>query len=113
MSAFELLRAARRESGLTQAQLAWRAGTTQPVVARIERAGADPRTSTLERLLRAAGRELATRPLPPASSSGLDEAQIRERLRLAPAERLATFQASQRNLERLRAGARRVSREDA
>jgi hypothetical protein len=37
----------------------------------------------------------------------VDETQIVERLRLTPAERLAAFEASQRNLQRLVTGARR------
>jgi hypothetical protein len=39
----------------------------------------------------------------------VDETQLHERLRLTPAERLAAFEASQRNLIRLARGARRVS----
>lgn len=103
MSAGSLLRTARLDARLTQAQLASRLGITQPAVARLERAGANPTVATLDRALRAMGRRLASEPAP----ADVDETQIVERLRLTPAERLAVFAASQRNLGRLVAGARR------
>lgn len=103
-----LLRRARLEAGLTQAQLAQRAGTTQSVVARIEAPGANPRVESLEALLGAMHRgiELSDAPrLPP-----VDEGQIRDRLTLTPAQRLASFEASHRNLNDLVRRARRVPR---
>ena len=103
MSAGSLLRAARLDAGLTQAQLAARLGLSQPAVARLERPNANPTARTLDRALRATGRRLTTE----AAPNEVDETQIVERLRLTPAERLAAFQASQRNLQRLVAGARR------
>jgi transcriptional regulator with XRE-family HTH domain len=101
--ASSLLRSARLKAGLTQAQLAGRLGLTQPAVAKLERADANPTVATLDRALRAAGRRLALGSHAPE----VDETQIAERLRLTPAQRLAAFQASQRNLERLRQSARR------
>ena len=53
-----LIRDARVRAGLTQAELARRAGTSQAAVARYEGGAASPAVSTLERLLRAAGAEL-------------------------------------------------------
>jgi uncharacterized protein len=53
-----LLAGIRRETGLTQAELARRAGTSQAMVARYETGAASPTVRTLGRLLRAAGREL-------------------------------------------------------
>jgi len=50
----ELLLAARRSAGLTQAKLARRAGTSQAMVARYETGIASPTVRTLRRLLRAA-----------------------------------------------------------
>jgi transcriptional regulator with XRE-family HTH domain len=102
------LRTARESAGLTQAELAERAGMTQSIVARIERAGSNPTLATAERLLRATGHTLAveTTRVP----SGVDESQIRERLRLSPGERLRTFEASHRNLGALKRKARRVGR---
>lgn len=104
-TASQLVRSARRSSGLTQAQLAARLGLTQPTIAALERPGSNPRLATLERALRATGHELRStaRPLP-----GIDETQIAERLRLSPAERLQTFRASQANLSDLVRSARRV-----
>jgi transcriptional regulator with XRE-family HTH domain len=56
--AWALLQEARRRSGLTQVELARRAGVPQSTVAKIERGRRDPSLSTLERLVRAAGLEL-------------------------------------------------------
>lgn len=103
------LRAARRDAGITQAQLASRAGLTQSAVARLERPGANPTVATVERFLRATGRTLTVAPLAP-TAGGVDETQIREQLRLSPAERLRLFADSQRNLASLTARARRVER---
>src|SRR5437867_9621104 len=54
-----LLHEARLKAGLSQRQLAQRAGTAQSVVARIERGLTSPTWDTLQRLLGAAGYELA------------------------------------------------------
>jgi uncharacterized protein len=54
----ELLRDARRSAGLTQAELARRAGTSQAMVARYETGVASPTVRTLRRLLSTLGREL-------------------------------------------------------
>jgi len=58
-STAEILRQTRLRAGLSQRQLAQRAGTAQSVVARIERGLTSPTWDTLERLLGAAGYELA------------------------------------------------------
>ena len=86
-----LLRAARRRANLTQAQLAARMATSQSVVARLEREHADPRFTTLDRALRAAGfrLELVSEPGRP----GVDEAQLSEQLAMTPAERVAAFES--------------------
>jgi transcriptional regulator with XRE-family HTH domain len=102
-----LLRQARASAGLTQAEVARRMGTSQPVVARLERPGSNPRFATLERALRATGHGLEALS---QAASPVDETQIQERLRLAPAERLAAFRASQRNVLALTGKARRVAR---
>jgi transcriptional regulator with XRE-family HTH domain len=104
VAASTLLRTARRRADLTQTQVAERAGLSQAEVARLERAGSNPTAATLERLLRATGHRLELRRL-----DAVDETQLRERLELTPAERLAAFEASQQNLLRLTRGARRVS----
>jgi uncharacterized protein len=53
-----LLTTVRLEAGLTQAELARRAKTSQAMVARYETGAASPTVRTLGRLLRAAGHEL-------------------------------------------------------
>jgi transcriptional regulator with XRE-family HTH domain len=107
MQSWMILRDARQAAGLTQSELAERLGTTQPAIAALERPGSNPRIRTLERALAATGNqlELGSRDIP-----DVDETQIRERLALSPAERLASFQASQRNLNALLRKARRVPR---
>lgn len=55
---WSLLREARRKAGLTQRQLAERAGTSQSAVARYERAKAMPDIHTLQRLVEACGFDL-------------------------------------------------------
>lgn len=54
-----LVREARRRAGLTQAQLAARAGVPQSTVGRIESGARTPSTDMLERLVRAAGLEVS------------------------------------------------------
>lgn len=61
MTSAELLSHARRRAGLTQAELAARAGTSQPVISAYERERRDPTVSTLRRLLVAAGARLELR----------------------------------------------------
>jgi uncharacterized protein len=67
-----LLRAVRRRRGLTQAELARRAGTSQPVVSAYEHGRRDPSVATLRRLVEAGGERLvldaraAGADLPPA-----------------------------------------------
>ena len=56
----ELLLQSRTKAGLSQRELATRAGTAQSVVARIEAGQTSPTVGTLERLLTAAGFELRT-----------------------------------------------------
>lgn len=56
-----LIRSARRAAGLSQSDLAERAGTSQPALARYETGVTMPTLPTLERLLRACGRRLELR----------------------------------------------------
>jgi transcriptional regulator with XRE-family HTH domain len=105
----ELLRDARLAAQLTQAQLAQRLGTTQPVVARLERADSNPTWQTLARSLRAAGYGLQLVPLEEPAAE-VDLGQLRERLAMSPAERLRVFQESQQLTDGLRRRARRDRR---
>lgn len=82
-----LLAHARRDAGLTQAQLARRLGISQAAVARLERPDSNPRLATLDRALRATGAELRLSVHPRAAPS-VDESLIRQQLEMAPAERL-------------------------
>ena len=68
-SAADLLRDARRRSHLTQAEVADRAGVTQPVVAAYEAGRREPTLPTLRKLLRAAGHriDVELRPAPDAA----------------------------------------------
>jgi transcriptional regulator with XRE-family HTH domain len=108
MTAAVLIRSARHDAGLSQAELARRMSTTQSAVARLERAGSNPRLETLEAALRATGNRLELRPVRVRAS--IDEEQIKARLELTPAERLAAFQSSQRNVRRLARQAKRAPR---
>jgi transcriptional regulator with XRE-family HTH domain len=80
-----VVRAARRQAGLTQRELAERVGTTQSAVARWEAGGDSPRLDTLAALLRACGVEAD---LTFRRHDDVDRAQIREHLALTPADRL-------------------------
>ena len=69
----DLIRALRRRHGLTQAEFAQRAGTSQPVVSAYEHGRLDPTFGTLQRLVAAGGERLvletvmlADGPPPPA-----------------------------------------------
>lgn len=65
----------RRLAGLTQAELAARAGTSQAAVARYENGRSHPSTATLQRLTRAAGFEVQIKLVPvPASNLGSERA---------------------------------------
>lgn len=97
------LRNSRRAAGLSQRELARRAGVAQPAVARIESGGVVPRVDTLEHLLRACGHtlEVARR-----AGSGVDRSVMRELLRLTPRQRLDLAVTEAHNLERFLAGTR-------
>jgi hypothetical protein len=62
-----LLRSVRQRRGLTQADLAARAGTSQPVVSAYEHDRRDPSFATLTKLIEAAGEELRIDAAPPTS----------------------------------------------
>jgi transcriptional regulator with XRE-family HTH domain len=57
-----LLRAARAQAGITQAELARRAGLPRSAINAYERGAKDPSVGTLDRILRAIGVELALAP---------------------------------------------------
>ncbi len=82
----DLVRARRDAHGLSQRQLALRAGTTQAAISRIERGETSPTFTTLASLLAALGEEptLGARRM----ESDHDEAHLAANLARAPGERL-------------------------
>src|SRR5205085_1555214 len=58
MTSWAIVREARRRAGLTQRELAARAGTSQSAIARIERGRQIPSVETLQRILRACDLEM-------------------------------------------------------
>lgn len=98
------VRYARLRAGLTQAELAGRAGISQPALARIESDRVRPRIDTLQKLLRECG--LTLEPMPRAGV-GIDRSTIRRMLRLSPKKRLQLAVDEARNLELLRPRGRR------
>lgn len=97
-----MIRQARRESGLSQAELAERLSTTQSAVSRWERGHDEPRLSTLNSIMRACGRRLVIASEPAVDH--VDRAQIRQQLAMTPEERLASVI----NVSKFVASARRV-----
>ncbi len=86
MTPGQLLREARRRHGVTQAQLAIRAGTKQSAISRIESDKASPTVDTLRELLHLLGEDLALGSQ--ERDWGIDRTLIRERFALTPAERV-------------------------
>jgi transcriptional regulator with XRE-family HTH domain len=105
-SAAALIRQARVDSAMTQAELAARAGLSQSAIARLERGGSNPTIATLANVIAATGHRLT---LGASQRASFDEGQLRERLAMTPAERLANFTASSRNLGAIAQRARRIS----
>lgn len=99
-----LLQEARTRAGLSQRELARRAGTAQSVVARVERGQTSPTLDTLARLLAAAGfnigMELVSRPaadpLIEAFKRDIDRSLLRRNLEKTVDERVRSLQALSR-----------------
>ncbi len=104
MTPGRLVRDARRSAGLSQQALASRMGTTQSAVAGLESDRSSPRVATVERALRACGRELALTAREPRSS--IDETMVFENLKLTPEQRLRAFQSSYDNVREFALAAR-------
>ena len=105
-SAASVIRAARTGASMTQAELAARAGLTQSAIARLERGGSNPTIATLANVIAATGHRLTFAAEPQRAS--FDEEQLRERLAMTPAQRLANFTASSRSLDTMAQRARRI-----
>ncbi|MBA2463240.1 MAG: helix-turn-helix transcriptional regulator [Actinobacteria bacterium] len=80
-----LLREARLRAGLSQAELARRAGKARSAIGRWERGEVQPSFETLRELVRACGLELGYGVV---SSDESSRALIEDSLRLTPAERV-------------------------
>lgn len=85
----DLLREARRRAGLSQAELARRAGKATSVVGRWERNEVTPSFETLRAMIRACGFELR---FTLAAADDAQDAVIERALSLTPAERLAQLE---------------------
>ncbi|MHB8439045.1 MAG: helix-turn-helix domain-containing protein [Acidimicrobiales bacterium] len=76
------VRTARRRAGLSQLELARRAGTSQPSIARLERGQVSPTVISLDRIARALGAELVIdfepRAAPAASSEPRPDSAARQ-----------------------------------
>ncbi len=108
MEASGLVRALRRRHGLTQAQLALRAGTTQTAISRLESGARSPTVETLRALLLVMGEDL--RLTARALSGTHDDAHLHAERALSPRRRLERAFAWMRLNEAVRAGARRAGR---
>lgn len=89
-SAAPLLLHARLDAGLTQVELARRAGTSQAAISAAERGVHDVTVEKAQRILRATGRELTVRPTTPAVDPS-DLELMRLNLTRSPEARLAGF----------------------
>lgn len=105
-----LIRDVRARCGLSQRELAERAGTSQSVVGRIEAGLSSPSVGTLERLLDAAGYELRMEispkpvrdPVVEAYKPGVDQTLLIENLGKTPRERMETLMAMQQFADEVR-----------
>jgi transcriptional regulator with XRE-family HTH domain len=106
MTPAELVVATRRELGLSQRQLALRAGMTQAAVSRIERGKVSPSFTTLRELMVAMGRQptLSAIRLP----TGWDPTHMRSTLARPPEERLRLALGWNRLAVRLAAAGQRA-----
>jgi len=100
----ELVREGRKRAGLTQVELAGRAGTTQSAIARLESGRTSPALEQVERLLRLCGFQLVIE-LAPYDDSDIVQAEAS--LRRTPSERARRLETT---VNRMRALKRDASR---
>jgi transcriptional regulator with XRE-family HTH domain len=110
MAPAELVRSSRERLGLSQRQLALRAGTTQAAVSRIERSVVSPTFATLRQLMLAMGEEptLSARRLP----TDWDQAHMTSTLARTPEERLSLAMSWNKMAGRLAAAGRAAREHD-
>jgi transcriptional regulator with XRE-family HTH domain len=99
MTAAQLLRETRRRHGITQAQLAARARTSQAAISRIERGLVSPTVETLATLLDLMGEELSLGAEP--IDYGHDRPMIRNNLQQPPQERIERQASGSRGMREL------------
>jgi transcriptional regulator with XRE-family HTH domain len=100
----ELVREARKRAGLSQAELAARAGTTQSAIARLESGRTSPALEQVERLLRLCGFQLIVQ-LTPYDDSDIVQAEAQ--LRRSPEARARRLATSVNRMRAVRADAHR------
>jgi transcriptional regulator with XRE-family HTH domain len=116
-----VLQKARQLAGISQSELAARAGTSQPAVARLEGGHASPTLATLERLVGAAGFDLqltlipkAVRdPVVDAYKKDVDRTLLRENLRRTIDDRLRSLAELQAFGEKLQNSVKTARRRSA
>lgn len=81
----DAIRTARKRAGLTQRDLARRAGVPQSTVGRIESGSIQARANTAEKLLAALGYEFE---IEPRTGTGIDRTLIRRMIALSPRQRI-------------------------
>ena len=86
------MREARRRAGLTQAQLAERASTTQSAIARVESGASEPGMWRVAELVSACGLHLTVR----LTEQSPELAAARRNLRLSPDQRVRNMLKAQR-----------------
>lgn len=89
-------------AGLSQAELAERAGTSQPEIARLESPGANPRLETLSKVVAATGAQLE---LSIAGGGSIDPTLIADSLSSSPADRFRVLESMIEFAERNRGAA--------
>ena len=108
----QLVTDARLRAGLSQRELAERAGTSQSAVARIEAGAVSPSLETVRRLVSACGFDLqwslvprgegGSDPVVEAYKRDVDRTLLRENLRKTVEQRLADMEAFRKFAEQLR-----------
>lgn len=104
MDASGLVRRCRRAAGLSQQQLAVRAGTTKTAISRLEAGHISPTVATLERLLLCLGYRLDLEAIP--LTPRIDPSQLAAVADLTPTQRLDHALSSQSSLAGLVGAAR-------
>ena len=103
MDPANMLSWARHQAGLSQRDLAERAGVPQSTVGRIESGAIDPRARMMDRLLRVCSFELDA---VPREDAGVDRSLIRMYLEMTPRQRIESSANVVNDLTKVRAGRR-------